>query len=194
MNLGFNFHIQSKFDQLKKKTEIENLYQNLLKLEKDKKLIIQEGLKENLVNEGTKNRAKNNSSILSNLHYQAMKELKENKDIVIKKADKSNCFVIMNSKDYKEKLNNIVLDESKFKKIKKDPTLELKRDLNKLIDRINAVQDAIHFKKLIGNYTPAYIYGNPKIHKDKINPKLRLIISQVTSPTYEIAKQINIII
>ena len=170
------------------------LYQSLLQLEKDKKIIIHEGLKENLINEGTKNRTSRYQSSIPKNTFKAMKELKENKDITIKKADKSNCYVIMNSEDYKRKLNDIVLNNNKFKRVNKDPTTDLKIELNKIIDRVNSVQDNIHFKKLTGNYTPAYIYGNPKIHKNKLDPKLRPIISQVTSPIYEISKQINGII
>ena len=100
----------------------------------------------------------------------------------------------MNSKDYKKKLDTIVSDTNKFKRINKDPTNELEIELNKRIDTINTVQYNIHFKKLTGNYTSAYIYGNPKIHKNKLDPKLRTIISQVTSPIYELSKQIYEII
>ena len=32
------------------------------------------------------------------------------------------------------------------------------------------------------------MYGNPKIHKDKNDPPIRSIISQIETPVYEIAK------
>ena len=48
------------------------------------------------------------------------------------------------------------------------------------------------FKKVIGDYSPGYIYGNVKTHKE--GNKLRPIISQFTSPTYEISKQLDSLI
>ena len=57
-----------------------------------------------------------------------------------------------------------------LKKLKSDPTEDLKRSLNKLIDRCNAETDRQLIPKLIGHFTPGYIYGNPKLHK-----KIRLI-------------------
>ena len=68
----------------------------------------------------------------------------KNKEIIIRKADKSNTFVIMNSKDYNKKIQNILSDETKFKKINKDPIDGLKKKLNKLIDVANAVQGPHH--------------------------------------------------
>ena len=44
---------------------------------------------------------------------------------------------------------------------------------------------------MVGHYSPGYIYGNCKIHKNSQNPPLRPIISQVLSPTYDIAKTLN---
>ena len=49
-------------------------------------------------------------------------------------------------------------------------------------------------KVIEGNYQPGYLYGNAKIHKDQANPKLKPIISQEYSPTYQVAKDLNIII
>ena len=42
-----------------------------------------------------------------------------------------------------------------------------------------------------GHFSPGYIYGNPKIHKNTKDPPLRPIISQIGTPTYEIAKKLN---
>lgn len=49
-----------------------------------------------------------------------------------------------------------------------------------------------------GGYEPGCIYGTAKIYKNASDPPspllLRRIISQVTSPTYEIAKKLNNVI
>ena len=54
------------------------------------------------------------SKVLSKEHLTAAKELSTNKDIIIRKADKSNIYVILNYEDYKIKLDNILGDTSKF--------------------------------------------------------------------------------
>ena len=57
----------------------------LLELEKDNKIIIHEGLKENLINARTKKRSTKYPNGISKNIFKTMKELKENKDITTKK-------------------------------------------------------------------------------------------------------------
>ena len=105
-----------------------------------------------------------------------------NKDIVIRKADKSNCYVILDYEDYKEKLSDITSDGTKFKPIGRDAKKyikNIKRRLNGHITAINAVKNEYGFKILEGEYTPGYLYGNPKTHKGLENPPLLPIISQL---------------
>ena len=45
-----------------------------------------------------------------------MKELKEWNDIIMRKAHKSNIFVILNKNYYIDKINDILKDEIKFQK------------------------------------------------------------------------------
>ena len=45
-----------------------------------------------------------------------------------------------------------------------------------------------------GHHEPGYIYGNPKTHKNLVDPPLRPIISQVGTVTYTTAKKLNSII
>lgn len=97
----------------------------------------------------------------------------------------------MNKTDYKVKLDEILKDQNKFVKIRSDPTLALKRKINRLIDANNALQGNLKLAKLSGHYSPGYLYGNAKVHKNRTNPPLRPIISQVTSPTYTVAKELN---
>ena len=52
-----------------------------------------------------------------------LKKLRENKDIVITHPDKGNGVVIMNRKDYDKVMYDILENNSKFKRLKKDPTL-----------------------------------------------------------------------
>ena len=78
----------------------------------------------------------------------AAKQLREDEDIIIRKADKSSVYVILDRKDYNDKLDTILSDESKFKRITKDPTSEVKKEANRLITAANAENGGMHFKKI----------------------------------------------
>ena len=189
LNLGLNCHIQPKYDRLQKQTEIETLYQSLLHLEEKKEISIKQELADQLRSESTKHRNTKHHSILTPPLREAAHTLKNNNDIVIRKADKSSVYVILNKNEYIEKLNVILADTTKFKCIKRDPTTELKQKANQLIETLNAAVDDMKLSKIIGDHQPGYIYGNVKIHKTG-NP-LRPIISQIPTPTYHLAKTLN---
>jgi len=49
-----------------------------------------------------------------------LKSLCEDKSIIICRADKGNAVVLMNKKDYLNKMNTILSDKSRFKEIEHD--------------------------------------------------------------------------
>ena len=53
-----------------------------------------------------------------------LRNLRKNKDIVIKKPDKGNGVVILDRKLYDNAIQEIISDISKFEKLNKDPTLK----------------------------------------------------------------------
>lgn len=91
--------------------------------------------------------------------------------------------------DYNKKLDHILHDHTKFKKLNKNPTNQLKSKLNKLINANNAEQNSLKLPKIVGDYRPGYIYGTIKTHKP--NYPLRPIISQIPTPVYHLTKYIN---
>ena len=192
LNLGLNCHLQPKYDRLTKQTELEILYQRLLELEAKKVITIKPELADQLRGEGVKHRNPRHQSILTDSLKTAAKSLKNNENIVIRKADKSAVYVIMDKVDYIEKINQILSDPTKFRQISTNPTEQLKCKANKLIDTLNAMKDDLKLPKIIGDFQPGYIYGNVKTHKND-NP-LRPIISQIPMPTYNLAKSLNQII
>ena len=192
LNLGLNCHIQPKYSKLKKKIELEILYDKLLSLQRENKIIINPNLKDELRGESTRRRCFENSSILSDEMKQAAKELRSNPNIVIKKADKSNVFVIMDKEEYTNKINQILADQTKFKQITRDPTETLQRKVNKLIAAANSHSRNKTLTPIVGSYSTGYIYGNIETRKNG-NP-LRPIISQVSTPTYQTSKQQDAII
>ena len=80
----------------------------------------------------------------------AAKDLREDDRIVVRRADKSAIYVIMDKSEYLEKMNTILSDDSKFEKITKDTTDSLKAKVNRLITSANAVIGSIHFTKIVG--------------------------------------------
>ena len=71
----------------------------------------------------------------------------------------------------------------------KNPTNQLKSGNTKLITANNTELDSTKLPKIIGEYTPGYLYMTVKIHK--LNHPLRPIISQIYTPIYELTKTIK---
>ncbi|XP_076042094.1 uncharacterized protein LOC143025994 [Oratosquilla oratoria] len=189
LNLGLKCNYMPHFKKEEKTAELELLYRNLCELHKKGKIDMNPDIKELLQAESTKHRAHGRSSLLTAELRQAAKELRENNDIVIRRADKSDLFVILNRSEYIDKVDSILQDPSKFLRVKKNPIDEIRKKVTKLIDNANADKDGVKFSPLQGHYEPGYFYGNVKTHKP--GHKLRPIISQIPTPTYQLAKQLN---
>ena len=98
----------------------------------------------------------------------------------------------MDKNEYIRQLTHLLSNPSKFQRINSDPTEAIKRKLNSLIAKAN--KNSTIFSKITGHFEPGYIYGNPKTHKDKNNPPLRPIVSQVGTVTNDVAKRLNALI
>jgi len=196
LSYGMNCHLKHKFNHTMKKVQVELLYDDIKDKAKDKHVIIhnEEELKSDLETFGMRKNDDFTSDILSKSQYQKIKNFNNNDSIVTRKADKSSVFVILDKSYYVDGIRDCLADQAKFIKIRKDPTEDLKRELNRLISEINSNSDTIKFQKLQGKYEPGYIYANPKIHKRLVNPPLRPIISQVGTVTYNISKKLNSIV
>ena len=189
LNLGVNCHLSGKTEFCQKNTELELLYQDITRIEKDGKVVVSPDLRPQLLAEGTKRRGGGSSSILTPRLRAAAKSLREDDSIVIRKADKTAIYVILDKTEYLSKISDILSDEEKFERVRQNPTADLKKRVNALLKSANAVIGGVHFPLIIGEYHPGYLYGNVKIHKNG-NP-LRPIISQIPTPTYETAKLLN---
>ena len=112
--------------------------------------------------------------------------------------EKDNSVVILNTKDYIEKINIILQDSSKFKKL--DFNLNCKNDfekapwykkeksiynyLNKYIKPI--VNDSVYYSLIPKGSQPGKMYGMAKNHKEKC--PLRPVLSALNTPEYKISK------
>ena len=121
-----------------------------------------------------------------------IKKLSKREDILLTRPDKGKGTVILNRHEYKEKVENILGDESKFRKIG-DPDFTT---IFQIEDRINRFLKCLKEKEIISHdtYNNLYstgasygiMYGLPKIHKD--NTPMRPILTSYNTPNYGIAK------
>ena len=125
--LGLNFHLAPKFDPYVKNCQLERLYQQILNHKLKGDLDIKDDLEIALLAESKKNTGNNFKPTLSKSKYDAIKQLKNNESVVLRKADKSRNYVILTRQDYKAKLDLILSDENKFCKLQADPTNDIKR-------------------------------------------------------------------
>ena len=127
-----------------------------------------------------------------NLTYKesrALKELKNDHDLVVLPADKGNAAVIMDTLKYEDKMTNFLSDESTYRLLEKDPTPSLQCKMNATLLQLKKDRKIPTTKyntlRCSSGRIPS-IYGLPKIHKPDI--PLRPIVSFYSSPTYELSK------
>ena len=138
-----------------------------------------------------------NRCLLSKEDRKVINDLKKDDSVSIRKADKSNAFVIMNRNDYERKIKNILNDETKFSKVTEPADKVIHNSTKKLNDIIQIINEKAKrkiFNKVTGHKRPGYIYGTCKIHKNVSDPPLRPVISTIPTPAYEVSKVLNNII
>jgi hypothetical protein len=124
---------------------------------------------------------------------------KDNPDkrIIITVADKGGKSVVMFEKDYKNAMDKLIDDPAMYKKLEKDPTENIQKEMNDLIDiilmdhSIEGEERTLLQKCKKHNGVTPKMYGLPKVHKiSDENPevKLRPIVSCINSPTYDLSK------
>ncbi|XP_054709735.1 uncharacterized protein LOC129219380 [Uloborus diversus] len=117
----------------------------------------------------------------------ALKQLKSNHDIVILAADKENATAVLNTKDYQDKIQEL-LDPDIYRSLTKDPTAKVLRETNRLI-KDSSIPPEIQRNIKKSEALPPRLYGLPKLHKSGV--PLRPIVSAIGSPTYEVSKYIT---
>ncbi len=60
----------------------------------------------------------------------------KNREIVIISSDKGNRTVIMEKRKYNDLAENILKDETAYRKLDKDPTLEYQKENNEMVDTL----------------------------------------------------------
>ena len=131
----------------------------------------------------------NQGKLFNNLTVEqrnALKVLSNDKNIVIKPADKGGALVIMDKEDYEKACNAVLEDPEFYEEMKEDPNPgyqeKVKQAADELQDQglINSFENETISK---GSRSPLF-YGLPKIHKVfNIFPALRPICSGSDGPT-----------
>ena len=119
-----------------------------------------------------------------------MKELKDNKDLIVLQPDKGSGVVLMDKTDYVARMNKVLEDRTKFVPCEHgdDPVTQEKiisREIKKLVDEGIITSSTGKLLKPRGIQLPQ-MYGLPKLHKTDI--PLRPILSMSNSPQHKLAK------
>ena len=120
----------------------------------------------------------------------ALVDLSKDKSIVITKADKGNAVVIQNVEDYRRKVQLLLENDSKFKKLDSNPTSKWVKKLQKLVREYKDILGPDLYRKICPTGARAGVmYGLPKIHKN--NVPIRPIISAVDTYNYQLARYLE---
>ena len=107
------------------------------------------------------------------------------------KADKGNCFVVMDKKEYEEKMLTLLSDTNTYQKITKPPFKRIERELNsQLLDlkRQHKLDERTYRKLHSTDGIPPAIRGSVKHHKPG-NP-LRPIVTCNNTSLYNMSKHL----
>ena len=129
--------------------------------------------------------------------WQALKNLKEDRSIIIKPADKGSCVVVWDREDYLAEGYKQLNDESIYVDIKHSTD----KTLSDLIEKSNKFFKRLNRKKIISEKELKYfsysfknasclgkMYLLPKIHKRLYNVPGRPIISNCGTPTEKVSE------
>ena len=142
---------------------------------------------------GILKKAKPPNTNIDKEEQEALRSLRENKEITILPADKGNATVILDTEAYHEKAMSI-LGKHPFKLLTKDPTAANERRVNDTLKRLKSKgkldEKTVNNLRVPQNGTrPPMFYGCVKMHKQ--GAPLRPIVSAVGSATYKLAKFVN---
>lgn len=124
-----------------------------------------------------------------------MKTLKEDKNLIIKNADKGGGVVLQNREDYLTEAMRILSDKNYYKTLKENPYTGYQQEYHNLISEAHKEGIITNKEKdFLTNKNPKMLiyYHLPKIHKEPINPPGRPIISGIGSLTSSLSRYIDV--
>ena len=124
---------------------------------------------------------------LSSEETKALKELRNDLNLVISKADKGNTTVVMDKTDYDKRLLTILEDNTTYQQLQKNPTPNSKKIVTEFVSQLvadNKITKIQSYRLKSSNGGASVLYGLPKLHKE--NTSLRPIVSFPGSTTYNL--------
>ncbi|CAF5029396.1 unnamed protein product, partial [Rotaria sp. Silwood1] len=125
---------------------------------------------------------------ISDDEFNALNTLKNNHNIIICRADKGNCIVILNKDDYIHKAEDI-LKLKQFQRSNKSLLIEKEKCMNNYILKLykdKIIDKQLYWRIRCTSSSLATMYVQLKIHKH--NYPLRPIISSIGSYNHELSK------
>ncbi|CAH2301947.1 Hypothetical predicted protein, partial [Pelobates cultripes] len=131
---------------------------------------------------------------LSKKEKMALKQLKNDPNLVIKQADKGGGIVILNREDYMQESMRILGDNTTYRILNGNPIENFKKQFSELLNKgfENKVINKDELDYLfVKSPRMAVFYYLPKIHKRLENPPGRPIISGIGSLTSNISQYVD---
>jgi len=120
------------------------------------------------------------------------KFLKNNDEVFVTRADKGQITVTMDRDKYIDQMNNNLDDTNIYRKINKNPLRKITTRLNDLVQtwrKNDWIDDNTSSGLKCTNGNLPRCYGLPKVHKPGF--PLRIVVSSIGSPLYNIAKYLH---
>ena len=130
--------------------------------------------------------------IFSKDEVDIINNLKNDNNIFIMKPDKGNGVVIIDRSDYYKKMDDILSDTNKFRKLDVDPITHSIRQENQVknflreLKKNGTISEIIYDNLFPSGSRPGILYGLPKVHK--LGVPLRPILSSIGTHSYGLAK------
>uniref|UniRef100_A0A8C5WJC8 Reverse transcriptase domain-containing protein n=1 Tax=Leptobrachium leishanense TaxID=445787 RepID=A0A8C5WJC8_9ANUR len=131
---------------------------------------------------------------LTQQERKALRELTQDDDIVIKPADKGGGVVIMTAEYYKNEAMRILGDETTYRHLKNDPSMNFKHLFHEYLDQGHLLgilnNNELKYLKIDHPKIPIF-YFLPKIHKNLEKPPGRPIISGIGSISSRLSEYLD---
>ena len=106
--------------------------------------------------------------VLSSEETKALKELRNDQNLVISKAHKDNTTVVMDKTDYDKRLLTMLEDNTTYQQLQKDPTPNTEKTVNTFVSQLvadNKITKIQSYRLKSSNGRAPALYGLPKLHK-----------------------------
>ncbi|XP_039303541.1 uncharacterized protein LOC105205165 [Solenopsis invicta] len=130
-------------------------------------------------------KAKQPSQNISREERLALRNLRQNNNILILPADKGNATVVIDKKVYCNKINVMLSDCSVYGKLKRNPTFTIEKKTSVLLKNSGLPPEIIKYLTPRKSSAPRF-YGLPKIYKESV--PFCPIISNIGRPSYQLAR------